>query len=349
MTQTYRAATVQEAIRLAKAELGPDALILDVRRVSPLAPGQSREGTVEISAVAARSPDGRFERNGYQPVARTSQLQSTPSHLAATVYRALQRLGISPALADRLARTYEATRSSAGHERRSALSAVIGRRLAFATLPPERRPAIIALIGPTGVGKTSSIAKLACQFRAQGLRVALLGLHPNPVTASHLVAWATHLNVPYAVVRTRLELAQAITAADRAEAILIDTPGCNPYEPAQLKQLRDDLGSRDPIACWLTLAVTGDTGELIDIGRRFLRLNPTALLLTKLDETRRAATALALAEQLRLPLAGLATGPHVPDDLVPASPTALAELVAWTLAHELRRSAAALGLAAAHN
>lgn len=346
MSQTYRAATVQEAIRLAKAELGPDALILDVRRVSPLVPGHSREGTVEISAVAASSPDGRLGPNGFPPVARPNESVTSPQP-AAAAYHALKRHGLSPALADRLARTYEASRTFTPQERRAALAAVIGRRFAFTTLRPEGQPAIIALIGPTGVGKTTSIVKLACQCRAQGLRVALLGLDPNPVTGSLLLAWATHLDLPCAIVSTRQELAQAIATAKRAAMILIDTPGCNPYEPTQLKQLRDELGSRDPIACCLTLAVTGDTSELIDIGRRFLRLNPTALLLTKLDETRRAATALALAEQLRLPLAGLATGSQVPDDLVPASPAALAELVAWTLSHDLRRSAAAIGLTTA--
>ncbi len=343
MLQTYRAATVQDAIRLAKAELGPDALILEVRRISPLVPGQSREGAVEIRAVAAHQEQSGARSDTAAARLRASEPTVRHLPLSAAADRKLQSLGIGPALAQRLARTYDETQSHPAKERRAALATIIARHIAFCELPPGRRPAIIALIGPSGVGKTTTIAKLASQLRSRGARVAMLGLDPNPVTSSLLTAWAAHLRIPSAVAGDRAELTQAVAAAGRADLLLIDTPGCNPYDQAQVKRLRDTLGCRDPIVCCLTLAVTGDTSELVDIGRRFLRLNPTALLLTKLDETRRAASSLALAEQLRLPLAGLATGPQVPDDLVPASPVALAELVAWTLERELRLAAAPVG------
>lgn len=352
MPYTYRAATVQEAIRLAKAELGPDALILEVRRISPVVPGQSREGTVEISAIAAHQQGlagpligGALRGSPVRvPSTRAHESRAHLSQPAEVAFRRLQSLGISAALAERLARTYDSARSRPAEERRAALAAAIARQISFCELPPaDRRPAIVALIGPSGVGKTTTIAKLASQLRSQHARIAMLGLDPNPVTGSLLAAWAEHLGIPCAVVGNRAELAEAVAAAGRADLILIDTPGCNPYDQAQVKRLRDDLGSRDPIVCCLALAVTGDTAELIDIGRRFLRLNPTALVLTKLDETRRAASCVGIAEQLGLPLAGLTTGPQVPDDLVPASPAALAELVAWTLDRELRSSPAPVG------
>ena len=309
MPYTYRAATVQEAIRLAKAELGPDALILEVRRISPVVPGQSREGTVEISAIAAHqqgvagpliggalrgSPDRAPGAQGREPGGhRTSPIE--------VAMRKLQRLGISATLAERLAAVYDGTRARPTEERRAALATALARQIRFCTLPPaEQRQSIVALIGPSGVGKTTMIAKLASQLRSQHARIAMLGLDPNPVTGSLLAAWAEHLGIPCAVVGNRAELAEAVAAAGRADLILIDTPGCNPYDQAQLKRLRDDLGSRDPIVCCLALAVTGDTAELIDIGRRFLRLNPTVLLLTKLDETRRAASCIGIAEQLGL-------------------------------------------------
>lgn len=342
--QTYRAASVHEAIRLAKAELGPDALILDVRRISPVIPGQSREGTVEVSAVAPPGADSldvllparRFPR-ARQATANLAPEAGTP---AAAAVRALRRLGMSPVLAERLA--HASVRRHPGASVRSTLARVIAERVRFCPLPPAASGrTVMAVIGPSGAGKTTTVAKLASQFRTRGMRVAVLGLDPNPVTGILLGAWAEHLRVPHAAVRDRAELADAIAAAGRADVILIDTPGCNPYDQAQIKRLRDDLGSRDPIVCCLTLAVTGDTEELVEIGRRFQRLNPTALVVTKLDETQRAASCIGIAEQLALPLAALGTGQQVPDDLVPASAPALAELVIWTLGRCLRATSPA--------
>lgn len=363
-TRAFRAATIQEAIRLAKAQFGPDALIVDVRRIDALGPGAGREGYVEITAMPAGETDDfapEVEERRLPPIdqlaarvrgresprprrrdpAPTSfgRLREYPDEpdLEELEIDALRSLGIGEPLAGQLAVACGAASAMARH---SAVVKTLQRVLTTRELGWIGHEHIVAaLVGPSGVGKTTTIAKLAAAFSAgKKYRVALVTTDTYRVGGiTQLRTFAEILQLPFYTVYTREDLETALAETAECDVVFIDTPGCNPYDAAMLKEMRSLIGSRTPIACYLTLAMTADFDETITVAQRFNLLNPTGLIFTKIDETRRAAALIGLVQQLRLPVNYVCTGPLVPEDISQATPALLADLLLDTLEYRFRR------------
>ena len=344
----YRAESIQAAIQLAKDELGADALILEVRRRPSEDVEDGRVGLVEIVAVPEEVYQHQQELPDIDQIARRAR--ATQGYRAAdqaggsfaptlnpgsrgAVVGLLQQFGIQPPLSEQIANVFRSVTSL--HQARVAIgdaihmSGIVGR-------PPAASSGryVVALVGPTGVGKTTTIAKLAAVIaHVQQRKVALITTDTYRVGAvSQLKAYAEILNVPFYSAATRAELQEALDATEQLDAVFIDTPGVNPYSGTSMKDLRDIIGVRDPMSCYLTCALTADFGDLLQAGKRFGLLNPNGLVVTKVDETMRAPALIGLAQQAQLPLMYVSAGPRVPEDVTLATPELLADVLLQVLA-----------------
>ncbi len=191
------------------------------------------------------------------------------------------------------------------------------------------RTRVAALIGPTGVGKTTTIAKLASYAKLElKQKVALLTLDTFRLAAvDQLQQYAQILQVPIHVALTVEDLRSALRFYQDRALVLIDTPGHNPKDRETLDQLRHFLSELPDVETHLVLSATTKPKDLADSIQRFEPLNPTRIIFTKLDETSTFGPILSTLARVRRPLSYLGTGQEVPQDLELATSRRVADLI----------------------
>lgn len=184
--------------------------------------------------------------------------------------------------------------------------------------PGKRR--VVALVGPTGVGKTTTIAKLAAAFTLEAqAKLALLTIDTYRVAAmEQLKAYGDIIGLPVEVVATPSELSQALGRLSEVDIVLIDTAGRSPHHEAHLAELKAFLDAAPGAEVHLVLAATTKRSDLESAVARFQAVGATRLIVTKLDETEKVGGVLSAAHQAELPIAYVTTGQGVPDDIAPA-------------------------------
>jgi len=184
---------------------------------------------------------------------------------------------------------------------------------------------VICLIGATGCGKTTAAARLARYFgRQQGASMAWIAADTLRAGAiAQARAFADALKLPLRVAYGPDELAQAVTAEQAADLVLVDLPGCNPRSEADVTQLGTLLGALPRRATYWVAAATAKDTDLTEGFASFAPFHLNGLLMTKLDETGTFGPVFNLAWRTRLPLSFFATGPRVLDTLQPAKPESL--------------------------
>lgn len=188
----------------------------------------------------------------------------------------------------------------------------------------------IALVGPTGVGKTTTIAKLAAIFAILEKRsVALATVDTYRVAAvEQLKTYAEIIDVPLEVAYTPKELRIALEKHNDKELILIDTAGRSPLNEQQMRELKAFLESpQDVIEVFLVLGATTKQSDLWETITRFSQIPISNLVFTKLDETRSYGVILNVVNRLRKSLAYVTTGQSVPDDIEVPDPQKIARLI----------------------
>ncbi|OAT79922.1 hypothetical protein [Desulfotomaculum copahuensis] len=190
--------------------------------------------------------------------------------------------------------------------------------------------AVYAFIGPTGVGKTTTLAKLATRLVLfENRRIALVALYSHRFgVAEELKFYGETLGVPAEVVMTPAELAAAVRTHRDKHAVLIDTEGVSHRNAAQLLKLKSFLDVLEPgREIFLTLSATTRSRDLLDMAGAFSRTGFTQLVFTKLDETAVRGPALNLVQQTGRPVSYVTAGQSVPDDLETLTPRRLAALL----------------------
>ena len=190
------------------------------------------------------------------------------------------------------------------------------------------RPLVIALVGPTGAGKTTTIAKLAAHPRAFGERnVGLLTLDTYRVGAVEQLAIVADLaGLPLEVAYGPGEVEGAMRRLGACDVVLIDTPGRSPRAEALNSEWGAMLaeGRPDEVHLVLPAILRGDIAEAMV--RSFAGHRPTHLLMTKLDEVPGEVGVADLAAAVGLPARWITDGQEIPSDLRPAVPRILASL-----------------------
>ncbi|SHI10390.1 flagellar biosynthesis protein FlhF [Ferrimonas marina] len=188
---------------------------------------------------------------------------------------------------------------------------------------------VIALVGPTGVGKTTTIAKLAARFAARyGVeQVALITTDNYRIGAQEqLTTFGKIMGCPVRSAATVEELEQVLYQLRSRRLVLIDTAGMGQRDMRLVEQLEQLAGSsRLPIKPYLVLSATAQYRVLQETVERFRRIDLAGCIFTKLDEAHSIGEALSVLLQSKLPVCYLTDGQRVPEDLRAADPHYLAQ------------------------
>jgi flagellar biosynthesis protein FlhF len=194
--------------------------------------------------------------------------------------------------------------------------------------PRAGEPTIVFLIGPTGVGKTTTIAKLAANLKVQRRRLSLITCDTYRIAAiPQLRTYADILRVPIEVAYTPEELTSKVLDHLDEEFVLVDTPGRSQRNADQLADLRRFVQAVPTRRTFLTVAAGARYRDMLDVVARFGAIPFDGLLLTKLDETTTFGPILNLLHHTGKPLTYLTTGQNVPQDIALATSSGLAEML----------------------
>ena len=307
-----------------ESELPEAALAAAMSRPRPVEPVSApRSAAVDQSALDAM----RFELSGLRELIEVQlgsiawgQMQSRRPQQA-SLWRRLQRMGLpaelARALLDKVAKV---------NEPRQAWRMLLA-HLAHAIRTPQIEPmeegGVIALVGPAGMGKTTTLAKLAARYvlKYGAQSVALVSMDSFRIGAQEQIKTLGRiLNVPVTLVDPGQSLTQALAPLVRKRVVLIDTAGLPANDPALAMQL-EALASRAINAKnYLVMAATSQSQVLKAAYHSYKRCGLVGCVITKADEAASLGEVLGLAIGQHLPVAYLADGPRIPDDLqVPRS------------------------------
>lgn len=310
--------------------MGAQATVLHTRQVRDGWMGWLGRTQVEVTAGLREHSD--------RPHHQRMPLGDNALHRETEVLRErLMRVGVDDALARRWSQRAEQTlRADHGGQTvafsQPALESTL-RRVVVADLrcgPPIHTAAggrrVVALVGPTGVGKTTTIAKLAAGFRLQQQRrVGLLTIDTYRIAAvQQLRAYAEIMDLPMQVVERPEQMQDSLRQLGDVDLVLIDTAGRSPNFGARIEQLRVLLAAANVDETHLVLSATSSAAATTRVLQGFAPVQPTATILTKLDETEQTADVLAaLIGNSAAPLSYLTTGQQVPDDIETGHPERL--------------------------
>ncbi len=244
-----------------------------------------------------------------------TQLQgSKPAQ--ANLWRRLQRIGLSGPLSRELLEMVGEI-----NEPRQAwrmLLAHLARMIATPDVEPLEEGGVIAMVGPAGMGKTTTLAKLAARYvlKYGAQNIALVSMDSFRIGAQEqLKTLGRILNVPVTHVDPGQSLAQALEPLLRKRVVLIDTAGLQASDPALRLQLESLAGRGIKSRNYLVLATTSQKQVLTAAYHSYKRCGLAGCILTKLDESASLGEVLSLAIGHELPVAYLTDGPRIPDDL----------------------------------
>jgi flagellar biosynthesis protein FlhF len=182
---------------------------------------------------------------------------------------------------------------------------------------PGLKPSVVAMLGPTGVGKTTTLAKIAARAALQeGLKVALVTLDTFRIAAvEQLKTYGEIMGLPLRVVESVKGLAAAIRSFEDKDLVLIDTAGRSQYELSSQSELGEFMSSADNIQKALVVSATTRQNDLQTIVDRYESYGTGCLIFTKLDETRVYGGLIHELVRTRKPLAYVTTGQRVPQDI----------------------------------
>ena len=294
--RTFHASNMQTAMQQIREELGESAVIISTTRddsskrvsvtaaidqgevkiteeAAPVQPANATPSTPEVSLVRSSSIISALEK--------VMRFHSIPEELQEELLDTAKMLDFEPqggdeALAKLLAKTLES------HFR-------------FLPLPVTRAGFRLMLVGPTGAGKTTTLAKIAAQLSMEHQPITIVSFDTKRAGGiEQLRAFTDILNIELEVAETAEDLQDILDEQPSEQIVLIDSFGCNPYNVQDLKDLRPFLQvpGIEPV---LTLPAGGDAAEAADIGKAFEVSGAKRLLLTRCDISRRFGGALSAA------------------------------------------------------
>jgi len=367
LVQTFRAPDPASALAAAKAALGPEAILLSTRTIQatlfrraevevtaasptavpepPPAPARPRPARPARLEVRDPRPDGsdamaaeiRQLRRSVEEArralaavtreARAHRELELPAPAGETHARLVGR-GVEPVLAEELVRQALELARLRPAPLPSIVRDLVGERLVPCRAPwlHEGRH-VIALVGPTGVGKTTTLAKIAARAVLEARRkVALLTVDTYRVGATEQLArYGEIMGVPVLVARDRAELRRAAERVREADLVLVDTAGRS--SPEDVVHQAELVRSIPRVQLHLVLSAASGASELAAVADRYRSLNPDRLVFSKVDEASGPGGVLSAAVRVGRPVACIADGQRVPEDIHALTGPELCDLV----------------------
>lgn len=324
---TITAATASDALARVQAELGPEAVVVNVRRltVHGLARLWHRQGPIEVTAFAPDARDRHWRQaqgdpHAYVPFEKTDVAPGPNRPEGKRKWRSvawLESMGLWPEHADRL----EAGLMSAHGPEPPSLPAqewALTREILagyWRPCPPERRPqaGLHVLIGPPGSGKTTVLCKWLTQVTLrEELRACVWRMDGHVTnTAEFLTLHCEMLNVPVSRYPTEADPDQAL--------VFVDLPGVDPHDPPAMAALRQQLGAWPQAQVHLVLNAAYETVLLFEHWTAFACCRPGDLIFTHLDEERRRVKLWNFVLGTPACIRFLSAGQKIPGDFYPAA------------------------------
>lgn len=321
------------ALDEARRLLGSGAVVLHAKQYEePVLWGLGKKQGVEILAAPGQSAPaapaqvgiGRLDviEQGLDDIRRSLATLSTPPKKTSESAEKLVRRGVSESVA-------EAVLYGVPDSDKAVLDAV-SRRIRCVGGPAfGRGQARLALVGPTGVGKTTTAAKLAARYSLfEKKKVALVTLDTYRVGAvDQLATYARILNIPIEVAFSAADCPNLMKKHADKDLIIVDTVGRSQRRKEQLLELGSFLKAVKPTETHLVVSASSDSDARREAIEGFSALGADRLLLTKLDECSKSGCVLELAAGSLLPFTFVTCGQDVPDDIALAESGALAKFV----------------------
>ncbi|MBI3582202.1 MAG: flagellar biosynthesis protein FlhF [Nitrospinae bacterium] len=256
-----------------------------------------------------------------------------PNYLAC--YRRMVDRGMDREFAMRLTReARESVPGNRGLDLKSIVTLVINRiREAMMTSGPvaplENGAArVVSLIGPTGVGKTTTAAKIAARLALDGKKVGLITIDAFRMAAvEQLRTYAAILGVPLEAALTPGELAGAVAKFFEKDVVIIDTAGSSQHDSQKLAELASFLNGGAEIENLLVLSAASDPVAINEAVRNFGVMGVAGLVFTKMDETSKPGIVISQNFKTGLPVVYCTNGQRVPEDIETASADKIAPLL----------------------
>ena len=344
----FLASNYSEALNKVKKELGEDALVLSTRSLVPGANPEEGSGTAKVEITAAFESPGGSEKGvlngGLSKDEKTLSLKEDELDLKTLIFSLLTRTeraeslglkshqmqwysrlvdeGVTEKLASKIVET--AGKESLGKNpsplaERQTIVDLMKRVLICdgeIQLDPKRTKKVI-FVGPTGSGKTTTIAKLAANFALhKKKKVAMVSLDTYRIGAiGQLRIYGEIMGVPVEVAGDRNELAAIVKKHEDKDLLLIDTTGKSHADksyPGQLKVMLNDLGS---VETQLVLSLTIQEKILQESVKQFSLLGIDRVLFTKIDEGMSFGSLFNFSLRTRIPFSYFTVGQRVPEDI----------------------------------
>jgi flagellar biosynthesis protein FlhF len=306
--KTFSAKTMAEVMRQVRAEMGDDAIIVATRK--------SDSGTVRVTAAvdARPAPEKAAE-------AETSHaLEENVEFLR----RALDYHGVPNKISIKL---LDHVRAHEVEDPTLSLAAAIDANFRFAPLYALDAGRPLALVGPPGAGKTVTAAKIATRVALKGRRANLVTLDTLRAGAvQQLSSLGTVLGLETATADTAARLTTVLGGFEARTLTLLDTPGVNPFDKAELDRLAGLIRAADAETV-LVLPAGGDAREAAEAALAYTALRPTRIIVTRLDCARRFGGLIAAAESGKLAFTEAGTTAQIAHGLTALNPVGIARLL----------------------
>ncbi len=338
----FLVSNMSEALKKIRDELGPNALILDAKQVSrgPLYQLYGKK-MLEVTAAIDEDKNKRVESTPISTEPLQELMQDLQEIKELLKYGFIERkyrevffklcdMGISKDVALKIAKklTGDGDNNFAEIDLKERLVSLLPKTEPI-KLPKNGTPNIVALIGPTGVGKTTTIAKLAAKFALlENIPVGLITIDNYRVAAvEQLRTFADIAGIPLEVVNEPQEFPEKVSRLRDKKIILIDTAGRSQRNGYHIAELANYFKLVQPNEVHLVLAANTESRTLESVTERFIPLGVNKFIFTKLDETESIGPMFSVLFEYPKPVSYLTFGQTVPDDIETADEVRLAELL----------------------
>lgn len=197
------------------------------------------------------------------------------------------------------------------------------------------RKRICAFVGPTGAGKTTTLAKIAARSALEEkLKVGLITTDTYRIAAvEQLKTYARIMEIPIEVVSDKTAFRRALAKLSDRDLVLVDTPGKSSVEPGYIEKLRDLFQIENPVETNLLLPLTSSQDNLAENLARFKPIGYQSIIFTKLDESRHFGTIYNVIDQERKPVSYVTNGQNVPQDIEKIDAGRLAKIIMTQTLH----------------